>query len=296
MSFKDEYAKFPKPSPEREAFVYKAITSLSRDQIVKSMRPVTVTRPDGAKITYKVMPDYISIDGVRVPMSGNTAQRVADHFGLSLPSAAMAKEIYQNADVKVQAKPLSGTGTSVDGRQYSGKDVVDKGVGYAPFALNYNERINQQLADHGAKSGEIVSGFAKDIVAPPAEGKLGLYGLFDANGKPIQGGNGQTPHDTTIHSEYGSFARLVSPEVTITYPDGRKETKSTKDVYQISSYTPKPGDKHVTPVPPSATPGVPPAPDKGQQVAQYTPSKPRSGRLSFLERIDNFLNGLTGEG
>lgn len=295
MSFKDEYAKFPKPSPEREAFVYRAITSLSRDQIVKSMKPITVTRADGAKLTYKVMPDYVMIDGVRVPMSGNTAQRVADHFGLSLPSAAMAKEIYQNADVKVSAKPLSGSGTNVDGKQYSGQDVVDTGVGYAPFALNYNDKVNKQLADHGAKDGEIVSGFAKDIVAPPAAGKLGLYGLFDANGKPIQGGNGQTPHDTTIHSEYGSFVRLVSPDVEITYPDGKKETKSTKDVYQISSYNPKPSDKHMTPVPPSATPNAHPSKDqsKGQQVAQYTPNKPRPGRLSFLERIDNFLSGLS---
>lgn len=284
MSFKDEYAKFLKPSPEREAFVYKAITELSRDQIVKSMKPITVDRPDGAKITYKVMPDYIMIDGVRVPMSGNTAQRVADHFGLSLPSAAMAKEIYQNADVKVSAKPLSGSGTVVDGKHYSGDQVVNTGVGYAPFAINYNNKINQQLADHGAKEGEIVSGFAKDIVAPPAAGKLGLYGLFDANGKPIQGGNGQTPHDTTIHSEYGSFVRLVSPDVTITYPDGRKENKSTKDVYNISSYNPKPGETHVSPKPPSQT--------TNQEVAKYTPNKPQSGRLSFLQRIDNFLSGL----
>jgi hypothetical protein len=287
MSFKDEYAKFTQPSPEREAFVYKAITSLPKEQILKSMKPISVKRPDGATLTYKVMPDYIMIDGVRCPMSGNTAQRVADHFGLSLPSAAMAKEIYQNADVKVPAKPLSGSGTTVGGKNYSGKDVVDTGVGYAPFALNYNDKINQQLADHGAKDGQIVSGFAKDIVAPPTSGKLGLYGLFDAKGNPIQGGNGQTPHDTSIHSEYGSFVRLVSPDVEITYPDGRKETKQTKDVYQISSYNAKPSDKQMTPLPPSNNPNTPP-----KQVAEYSPDKPQSGRLSFLQRIDNFLDGL----
>jgi len=289
MSFKDDYAKFKQPSPEREAFVYKAITSLPKEAIVKSMKPVSVKRPDGATVTYKVMPDYIMIDGVRVPMSGNTAQRVADHFGLSLPSAAMAKEIYNNADVKVPAKPLSGSGTTVGDKKYTGTDVVNTGVGYAPFAINYNDKINQQLADQGAKDGQIVSGFAKDIVAPPVAGSLGLYGLFDAKGNPIQGGNGQTPHDTSIHSEYGSFVRLVSPDVEITYPDGRKETKSTKDVYQISSYTAKPTDKPMTPLPPSAKP------NKGPQVAEYTPEKPQSGRLSLLQRIDNFLSGL-GEG
>jgi hypothetical protein len=198
----------------------------------------------------------------------------------------MAKEIYQNADVKVPAKPLSGTGTNVGGKSYSGKDVVNTGVGYAPFALNYNENINKQLSEQGAKDGQIVSGFAKDIVAPPVPGALGLYGLFDAKGNPIQGGNGQTPHDTTVHSEYGSFVRLVSPDVEITYPDGRKEKKSTKDVYQISSYNAKPSDKPMTPVPPSNTPS------KGTQVAEYTPEKPQSGRVSFLQRIDNFLDNL----
>lgn len=289
MSFKDDYAKFKQPSPEREAFVYKAITSLPKDTILKSMKPISVKRADGAVLTYKVMPDYLMIDGVRVPMSGNTAQRVADHFGLSLPSAAMAKEIYQNADVKVTAKPLSGTGTNVGGKSYSGKDVVDTGVGYAPFAINYNENINKQLSDQGAKDGQIVSGFAKDIVAPPVAGSLGLYGLFDAKGNPIQGGNGQTPHDTKVHSEYGSFVRLVSPDVEITYPNGKKETKSTKDVYQISSYNAKPTDKPMTPVPPANVP------NQGTQVAEYTPEKPQSGRVSFLQRIDKFLDNL-GEG
>lgn len=288
MSFRDDFVRFKQPGPEREQFIYNYIVNnISKNQLLNSMKPITVSRPDGTKITYKLLPDYISSnDGVRVPMSGNTAQRVADHFGLSLPSAAMANEIYQHADVKVPAKPLSGSGTTVDGQQYSGQGVVDKGVGYAPFAINYNEKVNQQLADHGAKSGEIVSGFAKDIVAPPVAGKLGLYGLYDANGKPIQGGNGQTPHDTSIHSEYGSFVRLVSPDVTITYPDGRQETKSTKDVYHISSYAPKPGATPMTPLPPQN------APTGGQQASQYSPNKPRSGRLSFLERIDNFLNSL----
>lgn len=275
MGFKEDYAKFGTPSAAREEFVYKAISGLPRDQILRSMKPITVNKPDGTKITYKVMPDYIMIDGMRVPMAGNTAQRVADHFGLSLPTASMAKEIYQNADVKVQAQPLSGSGANVGGKQYSGSDVVNTGVGYAPFALHYNDKVNQQLADKGVIPGgnQIVSGFAKDIVAPAAPGKLGLYGLFDAKGNPIQGGNGQTPHDTSVHTEYGSFVRLVSPEVTVTYPDGRQESKPLSSVYQIARYTPKKE-----------------SPDEGKETAQYTPDKPQSGRLQLLQRIDSVLN------
>lgn len=239
MGFKEDYARFGKPSPEREAFVLKTLTSLPKEQILRSMRPVTVPGPNGTKVTYKVMPDYITVDGMRVPMSGVTAQKVADHFGLNLPTPKMVDEIYQNADVKVDAQPLSGSGTNVDGRQYSGNDVVRTGVGYAPFAVNYNEKVNKQLADKGYNGSGIVAGFAKDIV-PPIGGTLGLYGLYDSKGKPIQGGNGQTPHDTTLHTEYGTYVRLVSPDVTITYPDGHTEDKPLGSVYQYARYTPSP--------------------------------------------------------
>ncbi len=268
MSFKEEYAKFTKPSPEREAFVLKTLLSLPREQIVRNMRSVTVKKPDGSTVTYKVMPDYITVDGMRVPMSGNTAQTVADHFGLSLPSAQMAQDIYNNADVKVVAQPLSGTGTTIDGRHYSPNDVVrNQGVGYAPFAVSYNDKINQQLADKGVNPGgkEIVSGFAKDIVAPPAPGKLGLYGLYDSKGKPIQGGSGETPHDTSVHTEYGTYVRLVSPDVTITYPDGRSETKPVGQVYTAGRYAVSPkGTK--SNVPKSNAPAVP---DKLDQINQF---------------------------
>ncbi len=277
MSFKEEYAKFTKPSLEREAFVLKTLLSLPREQIVRNMRSISVKKPDGTTITYKVMPDYITVDGMRVPMSGNTAQAVANHFGLSLPSAQMAQDIHNNADVQIAAQPLSGTGTTIDGRHYTPDDVVrNQGVGYAPFAVSYNEKINQQLADKGVNPGgnQIVSGFAKDIVAPPTPGKLGLYGLYDSKGKPIQGGNGQTPHDTSVHTEYGSFVRLVSPEVTITYPDGRTETKPVSQVYTAGQYA-------IAPKTTAPHPGAPKSP------SPQTPGK--------LDQIDKFLDDTMKE-
>ena len=275
MGFKEDYARFGQPGPEREAFVLKTLTSLPRDQIVKTLKPITVPGQNGTKVTYEVTPDYISVDGMRVPMSGVTAQKVADHFGLNLPTPKMVDEIYQNADVQVQAQPLSGSGTNIGGKQYSGQSVVQTGVGYAPFAINYNDKVNQQLAQKGYKGGDqIVAGFAKDIV-PPIGGTLGLYGLYDGKGKPIQGGNGQTPHDTKYHTEYGTYVRLVSPEVTITYPDGHSERKPLGSVYQYARYTPDAKrDK---------------SPDEETQVAEYTPGKPQSGRLSLIQRIDNFF-------
>lgn len=239
MGFKEEYAKFIQPSSDRENFVYTSITSkLTKDQILREMKPITVNGPNNTKITYKVMPDYLSLEGMRIPMSGSTAQRVADFFGLSLPSPKMTQEIYQNADIKVSAVPLSGSGAEIEGKKYSGKDVVSTGVGYAPFALKYNEKINQQLSEKGAQIGQIVSGFAKDVTSaiPGKENNLGLHGFYDVNGNPIQGGSGQTPHETKYHTEYGAFVRLVSPKVEVTYPDGKKEIMPINSIYQISTY------------------------------------------------------------
>lgn len=285
MGFKEEYNKFPGPSPEREQFVLRTLKSLPREQIVRNMKPITVPGPDGTKITYKVMPDYITVDGMRVPMAGATAQAVANHFGLSLPTAQMTNDIYHHADVQVTANPLSGSGVQVGDHHYSGKDVVDKGVGYAPFAAAYNDRINQQLADKGVNVGgdQIVSGFAKDIVQPPAKGKLGLHGFYDAKGKPIQGGNGETPHDTAVHTEYGAFARLISPDATITYPDGRTEVKPLGSVYTASSYNP-------------STPVTPPAKSiHTENTPPYAPTRPQSGRAQMLQRIDEYLSQLVGK-
>ena len=277
MSFKEEYAKFTKPSPEREAFVLRTLLALPREQLIQGMKPVTVKKPDGTTITYNVMPDYITVDGMRVPMSGNTAQEVANHFGLSLPSAQMAQDIHNQADVKVVAQPLSGTGTTIGGVRYSPEDVVkNKGVGYAPFAVSYNEKINQQLADKGFNpgSGQIVSGFAKDIVAPPKDGRLGLYGLYDAKGKPIQGGSGETPHDTSTHTEYGSFVRLVSPEVKITHPNGETEVKPVGQVYTAGKYT----------VPAKSTSPAVPKTDGLEQINEFLDSAFAS-RLPLYEMV-----------
>lgn len=58
MSFKDEYLKLP-PGKAREDLVYKAVISQGPP---KNLVPVTVPGPNGSKITYNVLPDYISVD------------------------------------------------------------------------------------------------------------------------------------------------------------------------------------------------------------------------------------------
>ena len=279
MGFKEDYLKFKEPSQERENFVFNSITRyLNKDHIEKSMKPITVKGPNNTEITYKVMPDYVSIQGMRVPMSGMTAQRVANHFGFSIPSAQLSQKIYENADVKVQAKPLSGRSTVIDGKTYSGKDVVSKGVGYADFAAKYNDDVNRQLQESGAQSGDIVAGFAKDVVTSPVEGRLGLHGFYDSKGRPIQGGDGTTPHDTKIHSEYGAFVRLVNDEVEVKHPNGEVEKKKITDVINLPTYTisdpskPTASDSKKAPTKPEAKPATKPAAKPVINIEQFLQS------------------------
>jgi hypothetical protein len=312
MGFREEYLKFKQPSQERENFVFNSVVQhLNKDQIEKSMKPITVKGPNDTEITYRVMPDYVSIDGMRVPMSGTTAQRVADHFGFNIPNAQLSQKIYENADVKVQAKPLSGRTTVIDGKTYTGKDVVNKGVGYADFAAKYNDDVNQQLADSGAKQGDIVAGFAKDIVTSPKKGRLGLYGLYDSKGKPIQGGDGTTSHTVSPeehHDEYCAVLRLVDDEVEVKYKDGKVEKKKITDILNLPRYEtgepPKDSkeklDKGIEdgkkdqvaslatpttkPSAPSTTPAKPAA-----QVATAPKTKPTTSIKDPFESIDKFL-------
>lgn len=102
MSFKDEFLKLP-PGKEREDLVYKAVISQGPPKMV----PVTVPGPDGSKITYNVSSDYLNIDGIRVPMTGATAQRIANHFKMHLPTSKQERQIFDAADTKLPATPMS---------------------------------------------------------------------------------------------------------------------------------------------------------------------------------------------
>ena len=219
--FKTQFLKLP-AGPAREELVYNEI--IRRKPFAK-MVPITVDGPNGTKITYKVMPDYITLDGLRVPMAGATAQKVANYFGMSLPTSKMSKQIWDAADLKIRPPPLS-SGGFIGGKYYSGKEVVDKKISDSDSAIAYSEMIESEIEK--SDKAELVAGHMKDVIMPEGDpNKLGLYGWYGKEGKPIQY-SAQTPHDTTVHTEYGAGVRLVDKNITITTPDG-KSIKTTMD-------------------------------------------------------------------
>lgn len=222
-SFRKAFLNTP-PGPEREELVLKEI--IKRKPFQKLI-PITTPGPQGSKITYKVMPDYITLDGIRVPMAGTTAQKIADHFGMVLPTPKMSKQIWQASDVKIRPQPLS-AGGRIGGKYYSGEEVVKSKISDSDAAIAYSEMIEEELKKEKAKEDQLVAGHMKDIVQPEEDPtKLGLYGWFDREGDPIQK-SPRTPHDTVVHTEYGAGVRLIDNEVTVEMPDGRK-IKTTMD-------------------------------------------------------------------
>jgi hypothetical protein len=214
-TFKELYAKM-KPGPSREALIYQSAIQQGKPKMI----PITIPGPNNTKITYQVMPDFLMIDGIRVTLTPTTAQRIADAFGMQIPTAKMADQIYQSSN-KISARPLSGSGVTIDGRHYSGDEVTRNLISDSRTNIAYSDIVNQQIAQQkDLNPNKPVDGFNKSIVQSEAPGRTGYYGLWTGNSnEPLQGGNGVTSHDLT-QTEYCAGLRLVSNDVVITRPDG----------------------------------------------------------------------------
>jgi hypothetical protein len=218
-SFKQQFLALP-PGVARERLIYEAALAQGKP---KNLVPVTVPAPGGGKITYYTLPDYLSIDGMRVPMAPATAQKLANHWGMVLPTPEMSKQIYQAADTKVRATPLSATGyTGKDGRRYTGKDVISRRIGASDAAVKYNEETDEAIARAGGAKG-LIAGQGKDILENQGNGHDPVIGGWaGAHGDPLQPYTVAHRGEAERHSEYGLWTRLIDGDVEITKPDGTK--------------------------------------------------------------------------
>lgn len=175
----------------------------------RSWATVTYTQTDAAlrphQVTLWCLPDYLAIgsdtDFVRMPMSPLTAQRIADAYGLMLPTRRMVDRIYAAAQVKLAPVPLT-----------PGPQMMSNA-----YYLNHQNRIQAQW---GARPlGLLAGGLKKDVVisnrllANP--GRVAIYGWHQLNGRPIQ------PLSTVHENGYADYShgiRLCWPAVLV---DGR---------------------------------------------------------------------------
>ena len=143
---------------------------------LRSFKAITLSLPPGYQGTAWVMPDYLAIgsaeDFLRFPLTLEPSLIVAAAYGCTLPSPAMVDDIYRQAGIKLDPKPLPAS-DQMRSNEYS---------------MLHHFLIQQQLA--GFRLGDLVAGHKKDIVitteSRPDPEHVAIYGWHQPNGIPLQ--------------------------------------------------------------------------------------------------------------
>jgi hypothetical protein len=148
---------------------------------LRGLCPVTMTGEAGGRehrATFWVTPDYLAVgsddDFLFVPLSPQTAQRLADLVGASLPTPRMVDAIWSAAVVRLHPAPIppSPQMTTV------------------PVFEEHSHTVQAQRALHPDPMGELVAGHKKDVVITPRlhwpSDRVAIYGWHRASGEPIQ--------------------------------------------------------------------------------------------------------------
>jgi hypothetical protein len=186
----------------REAAILKDLSAGNFPDFLRKFKSVPISDARGAKGVIEVMPDYLAVgsddDFVRIPMTPQTAQALADQFGCVLPTRKMVDAIDAAAEVRLAPQPLTQDRESV-----------------AAFLLS-NEKIEAQRADKKGSLGALTIGAKKDVVLSPKiferPDRVAIYGWRQLDGKPIQ-------PLTTVHVnwyvDYSHGIRLVRDEMQL---------------------------------------------------------------------------------
>lgn len=207
----------PEKAPEGQA-IFESVAHASRDareqvlvqavlegnipDVLRTWSPVESTWTDAAGkphvAKYEVLPDYLAVgsneDFVRIPISPQSAQTIADAFGAMLPTRKMVEDITKAAKVRLEPKPLTEDRDSV-----------------AAF-LKHNAIVEQQRA---GQSG-LIAGIKKDVVLTnrlnEKVNRVAIYGWHSLDGKPIQP---LTIVHVNWYVDYSHGIRLVKRAMTV---------------------------------------------------------------------------------
>jgi hypothetical protein len=130
--------------------------------------------------SFFVTPDYLAIgsdaDYLLLPLTPQTAQRLADGLGCSLPTPKMVDAIYSAATVKLAPSPIPPSAEMTSIVVFSNHNAIIRA-----------QRVEQLPA---YPLGALVAGHKKDVVISArlttAPGKVAIYGWHRTNGAPIQ--------------------------------------------------------------------------------------------------------------
>lgn len=166
------------PPAEYERLVSSEILHGNVPDHLRKFVPVGVETesPDGAPLsaTLLVLPDYLAVgssqDSLRVPLTPQTARKIADFCGCTLPTRQLVDAIHLEATSKIEPRPLTEARESLT------------------TFHQHHAIIEKQLAGH--TPGQLVSGIKKDVVLTnrllTKPNKVAIYGWHKLDGNPIQ--------------------------------------------------------------------------------------------------------------
>jgi hypothetical protein len=163
---------------EREAAILREISRGNVPAALRSLKPITLAATDAAGVphvaTCWAMPDYLSVgtdeDFFRLPMNPQTAQQIAELCDASLLTAKLADEIYRQAEVRLEPRPLT----------------ADREA--AATFFQHHRIIEEQR--QGKLLGQLVAGIKKDVVLTnrlaEKPNRVAIYGWHRPDVRPIQ--------------------------------------------------------------------------------------------------------------
>lgn len=195
---------------EREAQIKKEALSGNVPDFYRQFVPIRAkANIDGRErwAEYFVAPDYFCIgsdeDFFLTPMRPQTAQAIADAFGLTLPTTKMTDDIYELSVLKLPPTPIP----------------PSTNMTKVPVFADHNSTVLKQRGD---RTGVLVAGHKKDVVITSrlanSSDKVAIYGWHKLDGKPIQ------PlylGHTSNWVDYSHGIRFVLREMTV---DGERTT------------------------------------------------------------------------
>ncbi|BBO36511.1 hypothetical protein [Lacipirellula parvula] len=191
------------PREKREAAILAELAAGNVPAFLRQFKQVPISAGE-VQGTIEVAPDYLAVgsddDFVRLPVTPQTAQAIADKFECVLPTRKMVDAIDAGGEVRLAPQPLTEDRESV-----------------AAFLLS-NEKIEAQRK--GQPLGPLTIGGKKDVVVSPKmyerPDRLVIYGWRQLNGQPIQP---LTNVHVDWYVDYSHGVRLVRDEITI---DGKQ--------------------------------------------------------------------------
>lgn len=196
---------------EREDAIVKEITSGNFPNFLNPWEELNFTERDASgilrNVTIFVKADYIAAgkdeDYFTLPMSPQSAQKIADCFNASLPTPKIVDLVYKNSRLKLE--PFN---FIPRGNRNETPDIL----------YDHSKIIAAQIKASGNRPGIFVAGTKKDIVIssklddPRRTHHVTIYGWHKLDSLPIQP---ETNIHIDIYVDYSHGVRLVSNRVII---------------------------------------------------------------------------------